>query len=400
MSPKNKTIYYATEARLHRRADGGICSDASQDWYDNHVLWLKSFDEVRIVARVEETPRDSGRLVEGPGVRVLAVPSYQGALGLILTFARIRILLRRSITDADAVYGGRFPGIIAGLTVGAGRAIGAKTFAHVVGDPHDVLKSGVAGWLGVKLAHVAQLLMAYQVSRVDGAIYVSEETLQRRYPVHGNARSLSRSGVSVTSGTLAEQAKVPDALRRCTTIVAVGTHDQMYKGHDLLLEALARLRARGNDVRLDVVGGGSKHELLVRLARDLGVDAHVRFLGHVETPQQIRDILDAADLFAMPSRTEGVPRALIEAMARGLPCIGSNVGGIPELLPPECLFTSNSVEELTQLLQTVIHDEKWLTEQGLANLERAREICRSLDPQRVSDFFSLLTAVPKVMDNR
>ena len=393
-------FYYATEARLHRGQDGKIYSDASQDWYENHLLWLESFDEVRIVARVEDAPRNSGRLVEGDGVTVLAVPSYQGPRGMVWRFLQIRSVVRRSCTDASAVYGGRFPGVIGAITVGAGKRIGARTFAHVVGDPYDLLKSGVAGWFGTNLAWIAKLLMVHQVSRVDGAIYVSEQTLQRRYPVHRDARTLIRSGVSASSGTLAAQAKIPDPRREFTTIVAVGTHDQMYKGHDLLLEAVARLRAKGRRVKLDLVGGGSKHEILVGLARELEVDGHVRFLGHVETPDRVREILDGADLFAMPSRTEGVPRALIEAMARGLPCIGSNIGGIPELLPPECLFTSDSVEELTNLLETTIHDEEWLAEQGTGNLERAREICQSLDPQRVSHFFKLMTSAPKIMENK
>lgn len=400
MATEHKTFYYATEARLHRGLDGRVYSDASQDWYENHVIWLDSFDAVRIVARVEDATRSSGRLVEGQGVSVLAVPSYQGSRGLVRKFLQIRSLVRRSCTDESAVYGGRLPGVIGAITVGAGKRIGAKTFAHVVGDPYDLLKSGVAGRIGANLAWIAKLLMARQVSRVDGAIYVSQQTLQERYPVNQGARSLVRSGVSASGDTLVAEAKNPDPHRQFTAIVAVGTHDQMYKGHDLLLEAVARLRARGNEVELYLVGGGSKHEILRRLARELGVDTHVEFLGHVETPDRVREILDSADLFAMPSRTEGVPRALIEAMARGLPCIGSNIGGIPELLPHECLFTSGSVDELTELLETVIHDEEWLVRQGAGNLERAREIYESLDPQRVSHFFRLMTSAPKIMENK
>ncbi|MDI3195998.1 glycosyltransferase family 4 protein [Pseudarthrobacter sp. AL07] len=317
-----------------------------------------------------------------------------------MKFLQIRSLVRRCCTDDSAVYGGRFPGVIGAITVGAGKRIGAKTLAHIVGDPYDVLKSGVAGWLGVKLAWIGKMLMAQQVSRVDGAIYVSEQTLQKRYPVHSDAPSLIRSGLSVTRETLASEAKIPDLRRQSTTIVAVGTHDQMYKGHDLLLEAVALLRARGNQVKLDLIGGGSKHKTLVGLARELEIEGHVRFLGHVKSPDQVRKVLDSADLFAMPSRTEGVPRALIEAMARGLPCIGSNIGGIPELLPVECLFTSGSVEELTELLHKTIHDDQWLTEQGARNLDRAREICESLDPRRVSDFFTLITSAPKVLEDK
>lgn len=398
MSSKQRILYYATEARLHRGSDGRAYSDLSQVWYENHVLWLDSFDEVRIVARVEAEPRQSGRVVEGEGVTVLPVPSYQGAQALVRKFFQVRRLIRCSVTDEYAVYGGRFPGVIGAITVGAGKSIGAKTFAHVVGDPYDLLKSGVGGWLGAKAAIVARFLMVHQISRVDGAIYVSEKTLQDRYPVAPGAAALVRSGVFLDGETLAAHAKVPDSRRGTTTLVAVGTHDQMYKGHDLLLRAVARLTASGVNVRLGLVGGGSKHEILVQLARELRIEKHVRFYGHVETPRQVREILDGADLFAMPSRTEGVPRALIEAMARGLPCIGSDIGGIPELLPSECLFTSGSVEELTSLIERAVRNDEWLARQGALNLQRARETCETLDPNRVKKFFRLLTGDSMNMD--
>jgi len=248
------------------------------------------------------------------------------------------------------------------------------------------------------LAWLAKLLVARQVSSVDGAIYVSERTLQRRYPVRAGAASLVRSGVAVTDGTLPAQPKVARPDREGLIVVAVGTHNQMYKGHDLLLQAAAQLLSKGHSITLELVGGGAKHRVLVELAKDLGIDKHVTFHGHIETPQEIRDILDRADLFAMPSRTEGVPRALIEAMARGLPCIGSDIGGIPELLPPDCLFTSGSVEELTELLLSALNNHEWMTQQGSTNLEHARQIIASLDPQRVVDFFSQLEAAPKALE--
>ena len=74
----------------------------------------------------------------------------------------------------------------------------------------------------------------------------------------------------------------------------------------------------------------SRNGLKAKALRD-----RVRFRGQLTTPVDVRAELDRADLFVLPSRQEGLPRAMIEAMARALPCIGSSVGGIPELLQPK-----------------------------------------------------------------
>ena len=63
----------------------------------------------------------------------------------------------------------------------------------------------------------------------------------------------------------------------------------------------------------------------------------MRFEGYLPDRADLKALLDSAWVFAQPSVTEGLPRALIEAMARRLPCVGSDVGGIPELLPPEAM---------------------------------------------------------------
>ena len=88
--------------------------------------------------------------------------------------------------------------------------------------------------------------------------------------------------------------------------------------------------------------------------------------------------LDAADLFILPSRTEGLPRAIIEAMARGLPCLGSSVGGIPELLPPDALVRPGDALALADLIYTRGNDRAWLAQAAVRNIEFARRYAEPL----------------------
>ena len=78
------------------------------------------------------------------------------------------------------------------------------------------------------------------------------------------------------------------------------------------------------------------------------------FLGQLPAGEMVRAQLDKADLFILPSKTEGLPRALVEAMARALPCIGTTVGGIPELLPSEDLVPPGDVKALAETIEDVL----------------------------------------------
>jgi len=105
------------------------------------------------------------------------------------------------------------------------------------------------------------------------------------------------------------------------------------KGIDVLFEACHRLRQGGFDFELDLIGQGPLRETLEKQVRRLGM-SHFRFRGAL--PQaELPDWYRAADVFVLPSRSEGVPNVLLEAMACRTPFVASRVGGIPEVAVPE-----------------------------------------------------------------
>lgn len=112
------------------------------------------------------------------------------------------------------------------------------------------------------------------------------------------------------------------------TILTVAQLLYRYKGHDVLIRALAGIRARVPDVEWVVIGDGPLRASLEALARSSGLDGAVRFLGDVPAEQR-DEWLRRADLMAMPSRLagEGFGIALLEAAAHGMPVLAGNVGG-------------------------------------------------------------------------
>jgi glycosyltransferase involved in cell wall biosynthesis len=151
----------------------------------------------------------------------------------------------------------------------------------------------------------------------------------------------------------------------------------LYKGHDDLIRALTRLSGLNSDVRLILVGQGRYQGYLRSLACEMGVADRVEFTGFIDDREQLDRILDRAAIFALPSKTEGLPRALIEAMSRGLPCVASRVGGVPELLDSSMTFPPGDVEHLARLLGLLLDDRRLRDEQGLRNARTAAEYARS-----------------------
>ncbi|MGB9712252.1 MAG: glycosyltransferase [Dissulfurimicrobium sp.] len=105
------------------------------------------------------------------------------------------------------------------------------------------------------------------------------------------------------------------------------------KGHDILLKAFAAGNLGRKGCHLAIAGDGRLRAWLVQEAEKLGIADNVTFLGHIA---DIPCFLATLDGFVFPSRQEGLGRALIEALAAGLPCVASRIGGIEEILQRLC----------------------------------------------------------------
>ncbi len=146
------------------------------------------------------------------------------------------------------------------------------------------------------------------------------------------------------------------------------------KGQHILLRAFSYLRSKGHAVHLTLIGDGPDRASLEREAAELGLVPHVTFCGALNH-DQTREQISQADLFALASFAEGVPVALMEAMAMGIPCISTNVAGIPELIRDHVdglLVAPSSVEAFGIAMESLVQDSA-LREQFAASA-RARVI--------------------------
>ena len=141
-----------------------------------------------------------------------------------------------------------------------------------------------------------------------------------------------------------------------TDASVIGTVGRLHpvKQQDLLIRAFAGLRRHLPGAHLVIVGEGPAHRELVELSQALSLSGSVHFTGYSAQPQRFLQIMD---VFALTSRWEGMPLAVLEAWAAGLPVVASAVGGIPELVRPGengLLFRNGNEPELTAALEELL----------------------------------------------
>jgi glycosyltransferase involved in cell wall biosynthesis len=147
------------------------------------------------------------------------------------------------------------------------------------------------------------------------------------------------------------------------------------KRHDVLLRALAATRDRGHAFRCDLVGEGPSLVASRELCTELGLEGQVRFLGAIDRDDVLERLSDA-DVFALVSMYEGMPGSILEAMAAGLPVVGTDVNGIRELVADGVtgrLVAAGDVEQTAVALAELLADAALRAQMGRAGRACAAE---------------------------
>ena len=207
----------------------------------------------------------------------------------------------------------------------------------------------------------------FSVAFADEIIVVSEalkDSYKELFPRQQNKFKTVYNGVDINPVKVKHKNN-----HHYTTITTVGTLVQG-KRQDLVIEACARLIKKGINLKLNIVGekphwhSAEYQTYLHELVDKHQISQHVHFLGWVENPIPI---LQESDLFVLPSDTEGMPLSIIEAMATGLPCIASNVGGVPELIEmvgTGLVINPGHIDELVYSIQKLMDNPQLLAEMG------------------------------------
>lgn len=165
------------------------------------------------------------------------------------------------------------------------------------------------------------------------------------------ARPVAHKVVTIRNGAYPPRVgRAPAVVKSGFTLVSVGRLARV-KSYDTLLRAVAVARDTVPDLRLWIVGSGDEGPALRRLAADLGLADAVRFCGE---RRDVGSWLRVADVFVLSSTSEGLPIAMLEAMALGLPAIVTEVGALPELVRLSGAGTVVPVRDVERLAYAIV----------------------------------------------
>jgi glycosyltransferase involved in cell wall biosynthesis len=282
-----------------------------------------------------------------------------------------RLAIRREPFPTDVLVWARFKRLIRRLKPDVLHGHGAKAGAFIR------LKSRSKETIRVYTPHGGSL--HYPLNTFKGALYgVLERTLM-------NSTDLFLFESAFARDTYQRMIGIPKGLVRCvfngvtanefdpvvkaadaTDVVYVGEFRHI-KGADLLIDAVARLRADGKPVTLTLAGDGEELENLKAQIQKLGLAEAVRFIGHVKA----RYGFSKGSVLVVPSRGDSMPYVVIEAAAAGIPMVAAKVGGIPEIFGShaDALFAPNIVGAMADAIEIALEDP----EAALARAKSLRE---------------------------
>ncbi len=260
-----------------------------------------------------------------------------------------RDIVRRCAREVDAVIA-HVPSWNSQHAIAVAKEMGIPYMTVVVGCIWDAMWN--YDWRGKLLALPEYIKLKKLVAKSNHVLYVTEHFLQSRYPTKGKTEYASNVCIKAMpeSVLMSRLARIEGYNKGCPmNIATVAAVDVRYKGQEYVIRAIAILnKEMGYNYHYYLIGGGD-NSFLRRVAVDCGVEERVHFMGALPH-ESVTETLDKMDLYIQPSKQEGLPRALIEAMSRALPAIGTRVAGIPELLNDEYLIRKGSVDDIVDLL--------------------------------------------------
>lgn len=350
---------------------------------------FKILGDITLCCRVIDRQPSFSPILSKPE-RVVEIKKSRSGIRRLYDLPLNKPIVRNEIDKCDLLIA-YVPSFLASYAAKYAKKVGKPTLLIGISCPWDALF--YHSFWGKIAAPFCYLAMRKSMAKTDFAMYVTSEFLQRRYPCKG--LSVGVSDVRIQPGRielLEERLKkisaINDIKSETINLVTCAAVNVKYKRQADVIRAIAILKEKYN-LRYYLIGGGNNTPLK-ELSESLGVSDRVVFLGKLNHDELFAR-LEEMDIYIQPSKQEGLPRALVEAMSIGLPAIGSNAGGIPELLDADYIFKKGDVKGLCNVLEKINSVENLMT-QAKRNYRVAQFYSPELLTRKYIDFLNMVKA--------
>lgn len=319
--------------------------------------------------------------------KIVHVDNCMSVKGILFNRHKVRKIIGDVIKESDLTIC-RFSGDSGKIAAQLCHSMHKPYIVECVGCVWDSLWN--YNWKGKIIAPFKFFEQKRLIKQAPYVIYVTNEFLQKRYPTKGKYIAASNVELEVMNElNLSNRIKkikeeMPSKVLTLGTAAAI---DVPYKGQAYVLEAMSILKRQGITLRYQVIGSGDG-KYLNDIAKKYNVEDYFEVLGTLPHAN-VFEWVDSLDIYVQPSDQEGLPRALIEAMSRACPAIGSSTAGIPELLEEKAIFKRRHVEQLCDVIKLML-DKETRMQQAKRNFNEALAYQRDVIYSRRNDFFDVV----------
>lgn len=367
----------------------------TQEKYDFYQRYLRVFDSLKLVTRCvcEETlGKTRVPLDQDSRIEFVPMPFFSGPKQYAQKYFTIGKVAKQVVEGCDAAIL-RLPSTVAQRVANFVMKANIPYATELVFDAKDALESATNG-IERLLWNQVHKQMVNTCNKANGVACVTEHYLQTHYTskridaFFANYSSLALHKSFYTSSRQHPGDKEFVISHVCTQVQYNGR-----KGYNEIIEAMRILKDRNLNVRVDFAGPDYHNGilLLTNLAKKLGVEDRVKFIGGVNR-LQLSNYLEASDIYVMPTWAEGLPRVIIEAMAKGLPCITTPVSGNPELVSEHFLVKYSDIKTLADRIEELINNKDLYEQTSNENFKRSLQYEASILENRRDEFYSNLKA--------
>lgn len=354
--------------------------------------YLRVFEEVRLALRCIDEPELKKQRIplDDERIEIVPLPIFHGPVQYVIRYFSVRKAIKNITNDCDAIVL-RLPSTVAQRISKEVIRKNLPYATEIVFDACDGAET--ANNIVEKLLwKVIDKQMRHTCYNANGVSCVTEHYLQRRYfSKKANAFTSHYSSLALDKSFFISARAYPD--HQPLTIAHVDLQIGLFsrKGTAEIIRALKMLKDQGIVVNVKFAGDdwdGSSVKI-IEYAKSKGVGDQVECIGFLTRPE-LNEFLNKSDLFVLPTKAEGLPRVIIEAIAKGMPCVTTPVSGNPELIPKHFLVGFSDVETMAERIKEIVTNQEVYEKCSKENYEHSLQYEASILEARRDAFYTRL----------